>query len=133
MLMRNGKSPAGDQILSPESVQRMLTFQPYKGQYIRQTFGMWHLFENLNVVGHDGGERGYRSLAGFDPLNNNGIIWFATTWPRCECFINEIVLPAYQSWFGQNASVITPGFNSKIEIETVPTPTHTQSKFNLRG
>jgi len=106
MLLNKGK--VGNTVILPEyAVEQMTELVPIRGQYDRQTVGMWRIFQDRMLIGHDGGERGFRSIAGFDPATGNGVIWLSNSWPNCECYVataNQI----YTEYFGASASKSPP-------------------------
>eukprot|EP01103_Thecamoeba_quadrilineata_P014430 TRINITY_DN4309_c0_g1_i1.p1 TRINITY_DN4309_c0_g1~~TRINITY_DN4309_c0_g1_i1.p1 ORF type:complete len:259 (+),score=33.91 TRINITY_DN4309_c0_g1_i1:425-1201(+) len=104
-MLMSGGTVNNVQFLSQASVTLMTELVPIRGQYDRQTVGMWRIFKERSVIGHDGGERGFRTLAGFDPETNNAIIWFSNTWPDCECFV-PIGEEIFTQYFGSSASKI---------------------------
>jgi hypothetical protein len=127
-MLMNGGMYKGTRILSTASVDMMTTLQPILGQYDRQTYGMWNIFKKRSVVGHDGGERGWRSFAGFDPETKNGIIWFSNIWPRCECMVS-LAESIFNSWFGPDTAALPPNLaaSNALLIKPTPNPTATVS------
>jgi len=123
MLLNEG-SYKGKQILSKVSVDMMTTLQPILGEYDRQTYGMWNIFKKRSIVGHDGGERGWRSFAGFDPETKNGLIWFSNIWPRCECMVNlaEVI---FNNWFGSNVSTTPDNLAKSNKLQFTIHPSRT--------
>jgi len=115
----NGGLFNGVQVLSSASVSLMTTLVPIRGEYDRQTYGMWEIFKGQEVVGHDGGERGWRSFAGFDPVSKDGIIWFANTWPRCECMV-ELAKEIFVNWFGSDVAAEPIGLVSNNQFLVSP-------------
>jgi len=112
MLMNNGIFN-GKTILSQSSVNLMITLEPIHGEYDRQSYGLWRIFKSRSVIGHDGGERGWRSIAGFEPQSKNGIIWFNNAWPRCECMIQQAE-SIWFGWFGTLIAAVPTGYVAQV-------------------
>jgi len=125
-MLMNGGMYKGTRILSTASVDMMTTLQPILGEYDRQTYGMWNIFKKRSVVGHDGGERGWRSFAGFDPATKNGMIWFSNIWPRCECMVS-LAESIFNSWFGPDLADLPANLAASNALVIKPTPNTTDS------
>jgi len=109
-------------ILTPQSVNLMLELKPMQGEFDRQTYGLWRLWSGRTVVGHDGGERGWRAIVGFDPVTKDGLIWFSNAWPRCNCMIS-LAQGIYDNWFGTLSSQADPHERTNNQNSLTPKPT----------